>query len=96
MKVKELKAKYKGYQFIEMGYPDSIPFTELPKELWDLRGKAFDKVVDEMEVKGYEVIDKPVTCIDITAALFGGKKRPNSHYKGEVKIYLKGNKKRVQ
>ncbi len=83
MKVKELKAKYKGYMFIEMGYPDSIPFTEIPS------GNT-----DEMEVKGYEVKNKPFTNIDITHSVFGGKKRSNQSYKGSIRIYLVSNKKR--
>lgn len=90
MKVKELIAKYPRYNVIEMGYPDSIPFTELPKELDGLSGKAFQKVEMELEVKGYDVIHKPVTCIDITSALFGGKKKPNATYEGTLYIYLKG------
>ena len=94
MKVKELKAKYPDYLVVEQGYPDSIPYTELPKELQSLQGKEFDRVCGELEVKGYEVVDKPFTSIDITAALFGGKKRPNKNYKGHLYIYLKGDKKR--
>ncbi len=92
MKVKELEAKYKGYKIIHKGYPDSIPFTMLPKELNGLSGRAYTRVANELEVKGYKVIEKPHTDIDITAALFGGKKRPNPHYKGIVEIYLKSDK----
>ena len=94
MKVKELIEKYPNYSVVEKGYPDSMPFTELPKELQGLSGKAFEKVMMELEVKGYEAIAKPHTDIDITAALFGGKKRPNKSYDGFLYIYLKGNKKR--
>lgn len=83
MKVKELKAKYPKHLVVEMGYPDSIPFSEIP-----------DGNTDEMEVKGYQVKNKPFTSVDITAALFGGKKRPNKTYEGHLYIYLKGNKKR--
>ena len=92
MKVKELLAKYPGYSVVEMGYPDSIPFTMLPKELQGLRGKEYEKVEMELEVKGYKVFDKPHTDIDITAALFGGKKRPNPSYKGTLEIYLVSDK----
>ena len=94
MKVKDLKAKYKGYKFIEMGYPDCIPFTQLPKELDGLYGKEYEKVENELDVKGYRVYHKPHTDIDITAALFGGKKKPNPHYEGTVEIYLKGRKRK--
>lgn len=92
MKVKELIAKYPNYQVIEMGYPDSIPFTMLPSELNGLRGKAYEKVEMELDVKGYEVYHEPVTCIDITHCVFGGKKRPNAHYDGTLYIYLKSDK----
>lgn len=94
MKVKELVKKYPGYQVIEKGYPDSFPFADLPKELQGLSGKAYEKVEMELEVKGYKVQDKPFTSVDITHAIFGGKKRPNQSYKGMLYIYLKGNKKR--
>lgn len=94
MKVKDLKAKYPGYLVVEQGYPDSIPYTELPRELDGLRGKQFDRVCDELDVFGYEVYSKPFTSVDITSALFGGKKRPNKEYKGHLYIYLKGDKKR--
>lgn len=83
MKVKELKAKYPNHLVVEMGYPDSLPFTEIPS------GNT-----DEMEVKGYKVKNKPFVSIDITQALFGGKKRKNRSYDGHLYIYLKGNKKR--
>ena len=94
MKVKELIAKYPNYQVVEMGYPDSIPFTMLPKELDGLHGKAYEKVEMELEVKGYKVVNKPHTDIDITHLVFGGKKRPNKSYDGTLYIYLKGDKKR--
>lgn len=94
MKVKELIAKYPDYQVVEKGYPDSFPFYELPKELRGLYGKDYQKVVNELEVKGYKVIEKPHTNIDITHLIVGGKKRPNSTYKGTLEIYLMSNKKR--
>ena len=94
MTVKELIEKYPGYHVIEMGYPDSFPFGELPKELQGLSGKAYEKVEMGLEVKGYKVVDKPFTSIDVTHAIFGGKKRPNQSYKGTLYIYLKGDKKR--
>ena len=94
MKVKELLEKYPKHAVVEMGYPDSLPFTELPKELEDLRGKEYDRVFRELEVKGYEVHNKPFVSIDITAALFGGKKKRNRHYEGHLYIYLKGDKSR--
>ena len=94
MKVKELIAKYPGYQVIEQGYPDSLPFSELPKELQGLHGKEFQKVEDELEVKGYEVFHKEFTSVDITHLVFGGKKRPNQSYKGMLYIYLKGEKRK--
>ena len=92
MKVKELIAKYPNYSVIEMGYPDSMPFSELPSELNGLHGKAYERVEMELEVKGYDAIAKPHTDIDITAALFGGKKRPNKSYDGFLYIYLKDDK----
>ena len=92
MKVKELIKKYPNYQVIEMGYPDSIPFTMLPKELQGLSGKAYEKVEMELEVKGYKVYHKPVICVDITHCVFGGKKKPNAKYEGTLYIYLKSNK----
>ena len=94
MKVKELIAKYPNYSVVEMGYPDSIPFTELPKELQGLSGKAYEKVEMELEVKGYKVVHKPHTDIDITHLVFGGKKKPNKSYDGFLYIYLKGKEKR--
>lgn len=75
-----------------MGYPDCIPFTLLPEECEGLYGKQLAKVIDELEVKGYKVIDKPHTNIDITHLIVGGKKRPNSSYKGTLEIYLRGTK----
>ena len=83
MIVKELKAKYPGYMVVEQGYPDSFPFSEIPS------GNT-----DNCEVKGYEVHNKEFTSVDITAALFGGRKKPNKTYKGHLYIYLKGNKPR--
>ena len=94
MKVKELIAKYPNYMVVEMGYPDSIPFTELPRELQGLSGKAYEKVEMELEVIGYKVHSKPFTSVDITHLVFGGKKRANKSYEGTLYIYLKGNKKR--
>lgn len=88
MKVKDLINKYPNYNVVEMGYPDSIPFTMLPKELQGLSGKAYEKVEMELEVKGYDVIHKPFDSIDITHCVFGGKKRPNIHYEGTLYIYL--------
>ena len=93
MKVKELIAKYPGYEVIEMGYPESFPFSDLPKELQGLTGKAYEKVSMKLEVKGYKVIDKPFTSISIGHVLFGGKKQPNVEYKGTLEIYLKGTSK---
>lgn len=94
MKVKDLIKKYPGYQIVEKGYPDSWPFSDLPKELQGLRGKEFEKVEMELEVKGFKVIDKPHTNIDITHCVLGGKKRKNAAYKGTLIIYLKGDKRR--
>lgn len=94
MKVSELIKKYPGYQVVEMGYPDSIPFTELPRELHGLYGSEYERVERKLEVMGYDVVHKPHTCIDVTHLVFGGKKRPNSEYLGTLYIYLKGNKKR--
>lgn len=94
MKVKELIAKYPNYSVVEMGYPDSIPFSELPRELQGLYGKAYEKVEMELEVKGYKAIAKPHTDIDITHLVVGGKKRPNPHYDGTLYIYLKGEKRK--
>ena len=93
MKVKELIKKYPGYKIIEMGYPNCIPFTQLPSELNGLYGKEYEKVLNELEVKGYKVYHKPHTDIDITHLFTGGKKKSNPHYEGTVEIYLKGNKK---
>lgn len=92
MKVKELVAKYPGYSVTEMGYPDSIPFCEMPKELQGKHGKEYVKILNELEVVGYEVIEKPHTDIDITHLIFGGKKRPNVSYKGYLNIYLVSDK----
>ena len=89
MKVKELIAKYPHYSIIEMGTPRDFPFTNLPKELRGLSGKAYEKVEMELEVKGYEVIAKPHTSIDVSHLIFGGKKRPNKTYDGTLYIYLK-------
>lgn len=94
MKVKELIAKYPNHNVVEMGYPDSMPFTNLPKELQGLSGKAYQKVEMELEVKGYKVFNKPFESIDITHCIFGDKKRPNPKYAGTLYIYLKGNKRR--
>ena len=94
MKVKELIAKYPRYQIVEMGYPDSFPFSELPRELQGLYGKEYEKVEMELEVKGYEVHHDPHTNIDITHLVCGGKKRPNASYEGTLYIYLKGDKPR--
>lgn len=89
MKVKELIAKYPKHSVIEMGTPKDFPFSNLPRELQGLSGKAYEKVEMELEVKGYDVVDKPHIDIDITAALFGGKKKRNKHYDGYLYIYLK-------
>ena len=92
MKVKDLTKKYQGYHIIEKGYPDSTPFFDMPKELQGLYGKEYAKALSELKVYGYRVKHKPHVAIDITSAVFGGKKRPNTHYKGTVEIYLKGRK----
>lgn len=92
MKVKELIAKYPKHSVIEMGTPRDIPFTNLPAELQGLSGKAYQKVEMELEVKGYEVINKPFKSIDITAALFGGRQKKPIEYAGELYIYLKEGK----
>ena len=65
MKVKELVEKYPNHLVVERGYPNSIPFTELPKELRGLTGKAYNNVLMELEVKGYKVSNKPFTEVDI-------------------------------
>ena len=92
MKVKELLKKYPNYSVVYMGYPHSIPFTGLPKELQDLTGKRFEVLVNELDVKGYDVKNEPHEDIDITHIVLGGKKRPNKKYDGYLKIYLKGEK----
>lgn len=92
MKVKELLAKYKGYQVFPSGYPGFAPFTCMPEELNRLHGKAWKRAYHELEVKGYKVINKPTTSIDITHLFLGGKKRPNHTYKGTLYIYLKSDK----
>lgn len=94
MKVKELIAKYPNHSVVEQGTPNDIPFTNLPKELQGLSGKAYTKVEMELEVKGYKVVNKPFTSIDITHCVFGGKKRPSKHYDGYLYIYLKDGKRR--
>ena len=48
----------------------------------------------ELEVMGYEVSHKPFVSVDITSAVFGGKKRRNRHYQGTLYIYLKGAKRK--
>jgi len=96
MTVKELISRYPGYQVIEMGYPDSLPFSELPRELSGLRGKAYEKVEMNLEVKGYKVYDNPHECVDVTHLVFGGLKRPNAKYNGTLYIYLKGDKRRMK
>lgn len=93
MKVKELIAKYPNYDVVMQGYPDSIPYTQLPSELNGLTGKKFMAVAEELEVKGYEAIAKPFTSLDITHLFMGGKKRPNKTYDGQLYIYLKGGSK---
>ena len=92
MKVKELIAKFPHYQIVEQGFPDSLPFTQLPKELQGLQGREYYKVFYELEVKGFKALKKDYVCIDITSALFGGKKKPNPKYEGTLYIYLKGDK----
>ena len=92
MKVKELKAKYPNHLVVEMGTPREIPFTNLPKELQGLSGKAYEKVELELEVKGYKVHNKPFKSIDITAALFGGRQKKPKEYDGHLYIYLKEGK----
>jgi len=93
MKVKELIAKYPNHSVVEMGTPKDIPFTNLPKELQGLSGKAYEKVEMELEVKGYKVVDKKFTSIDVTHLVLGGKKKKSKTYDGYLYIYLKeGNK----
>lgn len=92
MKVKELLAKYKEYQVFPSGYPKTAPFTLMPHELDGLHGKAYDRVYNELEVKGYKVIENPTTTIDFTHLIVGGKKRPNHTYKGTLYIYLRSDK----
>ncbi len=92
MKYKELVAKYKGYQVIKQGYPNTAPCVLLPEELNGLYGKAYKRALNELEVKGYKVVEKPTTSIDITHLLLGGKKRPNNTYKGTLYIYLRSDK----
>ena len=92
MKVKELRAQYPNHLVVEMGTPRDIPFTNLPKELQGLSGKAYEKVEMELEVKGFEVVNKPFKSIDITHCVFGGKRRPSKSYDGHLYIYLKEGK----
>ncbi len=92
MKYKELVAKYKGYQVIKKGYPNTAPCTLMPKELNGLYGKAYTRVLNELEVKGYKVVKEPTTSIDISHLLLGGKKRPNHTYKGTLYVYLTSDK----
>ena len=94
MKLKELREKYKGYHILEMGYPDSIPFTELPIKTYGLVGKSYEKATEDLEVKGFKVYEEPYTDINITHLILGGKKRPNTTYKGSVEVYLVSDKKR--
>ena len=88
MKVKEIIKLYPNYQIIGKGYPTSQPFAQLPKELNGLYGREYEKVFNELEVKGYEVKENPHTCIDITHCVFGGAKRRNRSYRGTVVLYL--------
>ena len=90
MKVKELIAKYPNHSVVEMGTPNDITFTNLPSELQGLSGKAYEKVEMELEVKGYKVVNKKFTSIDVTHLVFGGRKRPSKTYDGYLYIYLKG------
>ena len=92
MKVKELIAKYPNHDVIAQGYPNSIPFTQLPSELQGLSGKAYEKAFMELEVKGYKVENKQFTSIDSTHIGCGGKKRPNKTFDGKLFIYLKSDK----
>lgn len=59
MKVKELRKQLKGnYTEIIPFHTDRrnvIPFTQLPREFWGLKGKSFDKVLDEKEVVEYKL-----------------------------------------
>lgn len=92
MKVKELIKKYPGYEIIVQGYPNSIPFTQLPRELRGLTGKAFKRVCDELEIKGYKIVEKQYTSLDITYLITGSGERLDIAYKGTLYIYLKGTK----
>lgn len=92
MKYKELIAKYKGYQVIRKGYPNTAPFAFMPKELNGLHGKAYERVLNELEVKGYKVVENPSATIDITSLVLGGKKRPNNTNKGTLFVYLVSDK----
>lgn len=94
MKVKDLIKKYPNHLLIEKGYPNSRPFSDLSKELQGLFGKEYNKVLLELDVKGYKIDNKPFTSVDITHCLFGGKKKVNIKYDGHLYVYLKGKEKK--
>lgn len=76
MKVKELKKKLKGeYTEIIPFHTDRrnvIPFTQLPREFRGLKGKSFDKVLDEKEVVEYKLGERKKTACWSGKELIGG------------------------
>lgn len=83
MTVKELIKKYPNYQVLMMGYPNCIPYTCLPEELRGLHGRAFMRVANGLEVKGYEAHSVEFDSVSLVDGEV-------THYKGTLEIYLKG------
>lgn len=77
MTIKELKAKYPKYDIIESGYKGAIPYT------------LMSGITEDSEILGMEIITGDKTAIDITHLIFGGKKRKNKHYDGEIYVWYK-------
>lgn len=81
MKVKELRKQLKGeYTEIIPFHTEKrnvIPFTQLPREFLGLKGKKFDRVLDEKEVVEYKLGERKRTACWTSEELIEGV----GHYK---------------
>lgn len=102
LKVKDVVAMYPDLCLVEQGYKESYAGTELPEELFSLidfrlrdfpsaKVKAqYDQILMNMEVKGYQVLKKPVKDRDLNYLADWQKPYRKNEYPGTLHIYLKG------
>lgn len=88
MKVKELVEKYSTYMVSYQGFPDSRPFSDLPKELENKKGKELDALASDFEVKGYDVENRRIIYQSPIPMYVQGLTPTIKKYDGILTIYL--------